>query len=64
MTYLVLGFKQGESVYIDGDIIGTVTEIGRHQVKIAFQAPSDVTIDREVIHKRKLAQAMQKEKGE
>lgn len=53
---LTLVRRAGESIIIDGDIRVTVVGIKPGQVRIAVQAPQDVTIDREEIHMRKMAE--------
>ncbi len=47
---LVLSRKVNESLIIDGDIKVTILAINRGQVRLACEAPEDVTIDREEIH--------------
>lgn len=56
---LVLGCKVGESVIIGGNIKVTVMSVPNHggQIKLAFDAPRSVIIDREVIHLKKLESA-------
>lgn len=49
---LVLARRDSESIYINDDIKLTIVEIGPSQVKIGFEAPKDVRINRaEVWHK-------------
>ena len=50
---LVLTRKQGEKIRINDNIYVTVSKVGHGKVRLAFQAPSEVRIDRlEVIEKR------------
>ena len=49
---LVLGRKQGEVIVIDGDIFLTVLSIEHGQVRLGFDAPQDVKIDRLEIHEK------------
>jgi len=53
---LVLTRKLGEVVVIDGDIRCTVLEVRAGQVKLGFEAPKDVPIDRLEIFQRKMAE--------
>jgi carbon storage regulator len=50
---LLLTRKQGEKIIIDDDIVITVLNIGRGQVRIGFEAPKDVEINRQEIYERK-----------
>ena len=43
---LVLGRKLNEKVVIDGRIEVTIVRIDRKQIRLAFQAPDEVTIMR------------------
>jgi carbon storage regulator len=49
---LVLTRKIGEAIVIDGGIRITVTAIRGDKVRIGVEAPQDVRIDREEIHRR------------
>ena len=52
---LVLSRTIGESVVINGgEIKVTVADVQGDQVRLAFNAPPNVVIDREEIHQRKL----------
>lgn len=53
---LVLGRKQDQSVIIGGNVKVTVAGVCKRtgQVKLAIDAPKDVSVDREEIHFRKL----------
>jgi carbon storage regulator len=49
---LVLSRKVGESVIIQGNIKVTVLEISGSQIKLGFEAPSDVLIFRQEIYEK------------
>ncbi len=49
---LVLSRKVGESVIIQGNIKVTVLEISGNQIKLGFEAPSDVLIFRQEIYEK------------
>jgi carbon storage regulator len=51
-TMLVLTRKIGEHIIIDGCIRVTLTGIRGGKVKIGIDAPPDVRVDREEIHRR------------
>ena len=53
---LIFTRRVGESVIIDGDIKVTFLAINGNQVSLAFDAPEEVTIDREEIHIKKMEQ--------
>jgi carbon storage regulator len=46
---LVLSRKKSESIVINGNIIVTVVEVGGGKVKLSFDAPASVVIDRKEI---------------
>ncbi len=48
---LVLSRKVGESVIIRNDIKVTILEISGNQIKLGFEAPSNVSIYREEVYK-------------
>jgi carbon storage regulator len=48
---LVLTRKLGESVVVGDDIIITVLNIDKNQVKLGIEAPKDVTVNREEVPK-------------
>jgi carbon storage regulator len=54
MSNLVLGRKVGERIYINEDIIITISQISYGQVKLAIEAPKEVTILREEVRERNL----------
>lgn len=47
---LILTRSVGESVIIDHDIKVTIGKWNKDKVKLIFEAPEDVRIDREEIH--------------
>lgn len=51
---LVLSRKLGEQVVIQGGITVTVVDIDRGKVRIGFEAPRDVQIDRKELLKKKI----------
>ena len=53
---LILTRKAGESLNIGDDVIVAVLGIHGDQVKIGIDAPRDVAVDREEIHKKKQAE--------
>lgn len=53
MAKLILTRRVGETIRIRGDIEVTVTCIRNGQVRIAIEAPKDVSVDREEIAVRK-----------
>lgn len=52
---LILTRRPGERLCIGEDIVVTILAVKGSQVRIGIAAPRDVTIDREEIHQRKLA---------
>ncbi len=52
---LVLSRKKNESIVIDGNIYVTVVNLGKNQVRIGIQAPSDVNISRVEVEENKMA---------
>jgi carbon storage regulator len=50
---LVLSRKPAESIIINGNIKVTVTAVLGGQVRIGIEAPPDVTVDREEVHRRR-----------
>ena len=44
---LVLSRRIGERVYIDNQIVVTVLEVKGHQVRLGFEAPNTIKIERE-----------------
>ena len=53
---LVLSRNVDESIVINDNIIVTVVGIKGERVRIGVTAPSDVPVDREEVHNRKLEQ--------
>lgn len=55
---LILTRRQNESVMIGDDIVVTVLEVSpsSKQVRLGFDAPDDVSIDRSEVRDRKLAE--------
>lgn len=54
---LVLSRKVGESVIISEHICVTVVDIKGDKIRLAFDAPQDVRIDRAEVHVRRRAQS-------
>lgn len=55
---LILSRRINESIVIlDGEIKITVIGVNGCQVRLAIDAPKNITVDREEIHKRKIAEA-------
>lgn len=52
---LILTRRVGESIMIGSDIEVTVFAVNGAQVRIGIKAPKDVTVDREEIAQRRLA---------
>ena len=52
---LVLTRRIGESLCLGADIVVTVINVQGCQVKIGISAPSDISVDREEIRRRKIA---------
>ena len=50
---LVLSRKRGESIVIGRRIYVTVDRVDRHRVRLAIDAPEDVSVDRREIWVRK-----------
>ena len=53
---LVLSRREGEKLIIGGNVTVTVLGVRGHQVRIGIDAPSDVTVNREEICQRNLAE--------
>lgn len=49
---LVLTRKPGEAIVIDGDIRVTVLSVKGDRVRIGIDAPAQVRVDREEVHRR------------
>ena len=54
---LVITRVVGEKIFIGEDITVAVVSIKGNQVKLAFEAPPHIRIDRTEIHQRKLAES-------
>lgn len=52
---LILTRKIGERLVADGDIFITVLGVKGNTVSIGIDAPDDVIIDREEIHKKRIS---------
>jgi carbon storage regulator len=57
---LVIERKFGEKVIIGDNIILTVMEMRSGKVRLAFEAPRSVTIDREEVYEEKKAEREKK----
>lgn len=51
---LILSRKKAEKIVINGNIIITVIEVRGDKVRLGFDAPKDVRVDRAEIHERRL----------
>jgi carbon storage regulator CsrA len=61
---LVLSANLGDSIYIDnGRIVMTVVKAGRGQIRLMFEAPKDVVIDRKSVHLDKLRERCEQKAG-
>jgi carbon storage regulator len=49
---LILSRKTGERVHIGASVVLTVVEAGHGRVRLAFDAPADVSIDREEVRRQ------------
>jgi carbon storage regulator len=61
---LVLSRKRGEAIRIHDDIVVTVIQLGRGRVQLGIQAPADVTVNREEVHRRSIDVAVETSKSE
>ena len=61
---LVLSRKRGEAIRIHDDIVVTVIQLGRGRVQLGIQAPADVTVNREEVHRRSIAVELETGKSE
>lgn len=52
---LVLTRRQGEEIIIGDDIRITVVSVKGDRVRIGIKAPTDVPVDRQEIHERRMA---------
>lgn len=53
---LILTRRIGETVVINGNIRVTVLGVKGAQVRVGIEAPDSVSVDREEIHDRKIAE--------
>ena len=53
---LILTRRVGETLIINGNIKVTVLGINGQQARIGVDAPKEITVDREEIHERKMAE--------
>jgi carbon storage regulator len=53
---LILSRRPNESLRIAGNVIITVVGLSGSQIRLGITAPPHVTIDREEVHQRKLAE--------
>ncbi len=53
---LILTRRMGESLCIGEHVVVTVLAVKGTQVRLGITAPREVTVDREEVHERKLAQ--------
>lgn len=61
---LVLSRKQNERVVIDDKIVVVVVEIRGDKVRLGFEAPRDITIDRQEVHEAKLRDGIRREEAD
>lgn len=54
---LVLSRKKGERIVIGRDIVVTIVEVRGDRVRLAFDAPPHISIHRQEIHDRIVAEA-------
>jgi carbon storage regulator len=50
---LVLNRKEGQRVHIGASVVVTVVQVRNGQVRLAFEAPPQVAIDREEVRRQK-----------
>jgi len=53
---LILSRRPNESLRIGGDVVITVVGFSGNQIRLGITAPSNVIIDREEVHQRKMAE--------
>lgn len=56
MTTLVLTRREGETLCIGDDVRVTVIQTQRGQVKLAIEAPREVSVDRLEVRERKMTE--------
>lgn len=54
---LMLSRSQGKAIVIGGNIRVTVAQVHGNQVRLGIEAPHGVIVDREEIHRRRIADA-------
>ena len=55
---LILSRKVGERILIDGHIVVTVVEVQGKRVRLGIEAPPEVIIHREEVHRGKMIEEM------
>ncbi len=60
---LVLSRRKGEKIRISEDIVVTVLELTKGQVKLGIAAPSNVSVNRQEVHERNQAAQQQQKAG-
>lgn len=58
---LVLSRKKGERIMIGDDVVITMVEIRGDKVRIGIEAPDDVAVDREEVHRAILESGRKRE---
>jgi len=53
---LILSRRPNESLRIGGNVVITVVGFSGNQIRLGITAPSNVVIDREEVHQRKMAE--------
>jgi carbon storage regulator CsrA len=53
MEHLMLVLRRGERVHIGASVVLTVVAVHEGRVRLAFDAPADVAIDREEVWRRR-----------
>jgi carbon storage regulator len=53
---LILSRRPNESLRIGGNVVITVVGLSGNQIRLGISAPSNVVIDREEVHQRKMAE--------
>lgn len=60
---LVLSRRKGQKIRIGENIVVTVIELTKGQVKLGIEAPSNVSVHRQEVHERIQAAAQQQQKA-
>lgn len=60
---LILTRKAGEAIVINSDVKVTVLSVEGNQIRLGIDAPKEVTVHREEIHNRILAEKSQLKTG-